>query len=158
MPTTAMKSSAAAKACSVEGPTSAVELSIASSIVAAIAMVTVEDRSTVVDIPWRIKAPPKGIPQQPITGQPGIAPETGVPIPTWSDATITGVIRSQIDISLGQILRAQAAPVVERVFGLIAIETSALIVSLAGQLDLAVTLYLESPSGYRLFPVARPLP
>src|ERR1700733_8452378 len=118
-----MKSSTAAKAFSVERPSSTMELSIAPAIVAAVA---VEHGSTVVDVPGRIKAPPKGVPKQPITRQPGIAPETRVPIPTWVHATVTGVSRSQIHIRLSQILRAQAAPLIERIFRLIAIEASGL--------------------------------
>src|ERR1700693_5043104 len=139
-----MKPSAAAKAFSMEGAASAVELGLASAIVAVIAAtVAVEHGSTVVDVPGRIKAPPKGVPQQPVPRQPGIAPETRVPIPTWSHATVTSVSRSQIHIRLGQILRAQAAPLIERVFSLIAIETSGLDRLACGELDLAIALHLD---------------
>jgi hypothetical protein len=53
------------------------------------------------------------------SGRLGIAPEAGVPIPTWRHDTVPGIFRGQIEISLGQVLRTEAAPVVEGLLGLI---------------------------------------
>src|ERR1700733_3394215 len=86
----------------------------------------IEDRAPVEDVPWRIEAPSEGTPQKPITRKPGIAPEAGVPIPTWIHGAVPGILRGQRQISLGQVLRTEAAPVVECVLSLIAVETDAL--------------------------------
>ena len=132
------------------------ELRIAPASVGATA---VEDRAPVEDVPWRIEAPSERTPQQPVTREPGIAPEAGVPIPTWSHDAVPGILRGQIEISLGQVLRTEAAPVVECVLGLIAVETHALNRFVTRQCDLVVTLYLDCLLAIASFvPAAQPLP
>src|ERR1700678_965293 len=128
--------------CSLTGKAFSPELRIAPASVSATA---IEDRATVEDVPWRIEAPSEGTPQQPVTRQPGIAPEAGVPIPTWIHCAVPGILRGQREISLGQVLRTEAAPVVECVLSFIAVETDALNLCVLRQSDLVVALYFECP-------------
>src|ERR1700722_16352590 len=91
------------------------ELRIAAATVraATVAATAIEDRASVEDVPWRIEAPSEGTPQQAVTRKPGIAPEAGVPVPTWRHGAVAGILRGQTEISFGQVLRTEAAPVVE---------------------------------------------
>src|ERR1700744_2828197 len=79
------------------------ELSIAAATVAVTAITipvpAIEDRTSVEDVPWRIEAPSEGPPQHPITREPGITPEAGVPVPTGSHAAVPGILRGQVEIS-----------------------------------------------------------
>src|SRR5271168_5576756 len=80
------------------------------------------DEATAVEVVGGVEAVAERAPEEAVAGQPGIAVRPTGPVPAGVEVRDPGVLFGEVDIGIAEILRAQAAPVVEVVFGFVLVE------------------------------------
>src|SRR5215469_7042219 len=80
------------------------------------------DESAATDVVRRVEAVAKRAPEQAITRQPCVAVRSASPIPARIEDWIACVLFRNVDVRFAQVLRSQAAPVIEIVLGFVLVE------------------------------------
>jgi hypothetical protein len=76
------------------------------------------DEATAVEVVRRVEAVAEGIPEETVTGEPGVAVRTTCPVPAGIEVSCPRVLLCETDVGFAEILGAEAAPLVEVIGGL----------------------------------------
>jgi len=81
------------------------------------------DEATTIEVVGRVEAVAEGVPEQTISGEPGVAEGTACPVPARIEIAVSGVLRGEAHIGVTEVCRAKTAPFIEViVLGLIFVE------------------------------------
>src|SRR5207237_6248280 len=93
---------------------SAIATCIAAAVEAS-AVAAAVDEASAADVVGRVESIAEGAPEEAVARKPGVAEGAASPVPAGIEAGIRCVLLSETQVGLTQVLRAQAAPFVERV-------------------------------------------
>ena len=75
------------------------------------------DEASAADVVGRVEAVAEGTPEEAVAGEPGVTEWAACPVPAGIKAGVACVLLGEIQVGFAQILRAQAAPFIERISG-----------------------------------------